>query len=442
MNNTSWQSKTNKCLTSILRKPSRISKAIMGRLPGIVHIGNRAVGKQSRTGETLEFTKYFKNSSESYEAYKRELEARQLFANKPWIAPIIRYRERQITLPFYRANSRLDHAALSIDKPMRFDVAYKAIKILFDIFYAGYAHGDFHTKNMFWIDEDLVLVDFEKLTKYIEPMRPAFPISYDLTGQGQLESPPFNSCKVPLMHYEAKTPSKKSLRLVLGIPLENVLNKMISDFMSRLREVSTTFRTSRNHRKRHSTKVQRIYSSFELPYMSVSAHETQRDSFRRLSKFGINKENIRGKTILDLGCNVGSMIFESQIYHPSKCLGVEYDKEKVLLTNQIAAYNGLNNVRFIQGDIDRLKKDDLKGPFDITYCLAVEAHVKEKLRLFRLLSEMTLETLYLEGNSTTDLNTVKLNLLKVGFSHVESRGLCDDDYLPQNNKRPLFVARK
>lgn len=428
-------------LIKILQDPSRIGAALRRRMPGVVQVGKRAVAKRTRIHGTLEFKKTFNDSLEGVNAYKREVMARQMFSGRSWIAPILRMEERSIYMPFYPDECRLDHASLKMNDATCFNVAYQAIKILFDIFLAGCAHGDFHSKNLFWVDGRLILVDFEMLTPYVEQTRPAFPVSYDLVGQG-LETPPFDGRCVPLMYYDAHTPSRKSLRLVLDVSLDSVLERFVSDLKHRLQNASSTFRTRRNMARRHRTRAQAIYGSFSLPYFSISPTEAQRNSSARLTSFHINHTQIAGKSILDLGCNVGSMLFELQKYNPGRCLGIEYDHEKVQLATEIAAYNGLCNIRFMQADVEHLELRQIQGPFDIILCLALEAHVKSREKLFALLWEVTSETLYFEGNGTTSSDILKSKLQAVGFSHISLLGLCCDDCISDNNIRPLLIARK
>jgi hypothetical protein len=145
---------------------------------------------------------------------------------------------------------------------------------------------------------------------------------------------------------------------------------------------------------------------------------------------------------MDFGSNIGGMLFSIQKYNPRNCLGIEYDPDKVLVAQQIAAYNGLNNVKFIQGDIDLTNIQDLGGPRNVVFCLAVEAHVKNPKRLFELLSQATTEILYFEGNSTTKPKQAKKALLNAGFRKVRVLGKSRDDVIASNNCRPLLIATK
>jgi 2-polyprenyl-3-methyl-5-hydroxy-6-metoxy-1,4-benzoquinol methylase len=230
-----------------------------------------------------------------------------------------------------------------------------------------------------------------------------------------------------------------SLNRILGIPIEKVLDRFSEDMKSNLRKACRTFSSRKG---RHMCSSELIYSSFDILHFSVSPEEAQRNSVMRLNDFGITSNSLRGKRVLDLGSNIGSMLFAIQKYKPAYCLGIEYDADKVLVAEQIAAYSGLNNIKFVQADIDTIDIPQVVGPFDIVLCLSVEAHLKKPRRLFRYLSQATTEILYYEGNSTTDVRKTRKALLDSGFHKVTFVGKSRDDIVPNNNCRPLLVALK
>jgi SAM-dependent methyltransferase len=272
--------------------------------------------------------------------------------------------------------------------------------------------------------------DFETLCRYPEANAPAFVDSYDITGRG-LESP----YQTNAMGYAAER--SLTLEKVLGVPLPVALQGVQEKLKEELREASLSFKT---HKKRHGCRAQRIYSSFSVRGLTISKDEAQRDVPRRLERFGVTRESITGRSVLDLGSNVGGMLFELQKFEPSRSLGVEYDGEKVAISRKIARYAGLANVGILQADIDKLKPEDIKGRHDVVFCLAINRHVLDPERLFWLLGETTAHCLYFEGNSGTDVDQVARNLSAQGFSKVEQLGLNDDDCLPENNVRPILTA--
>jgi 2-polyprenyl-3-methyl-5-hydroxy-6-metoxy-1,4-benzoquinol methylase len=239
------------------------------------------------------------------------------------------------------------------------------------------------------------------------------------------------------MYYTSQGPL--SLQNVLGVPAETALKEFEKKLRNRLRDACLTFATAT---KRHVCRAERIYASFKLPYLSVRPEEAQRNSKIRLENFGIREETLQRKRILDLGSNIGGMLFEIQKYKPAECIGVEYDADKVSLATQIARYNGLENVEFLQADIDCLNPESFGKPFDVVFCLAVESHVNKPMKLFRLLSQLTRGVLYFEGNSNSDTQNIVRLLSQQGFVEVEPLGFGTDDCIPRNNRRPMFRAKK
>lgn len=205
-----------------------------------------------------------------------------------------------------------------------------------------------------------------------------------------------------------------------------------------LRRESASFRKkSSRHRLRTRNA---IYCAFQTPRFSVGREEAQRDAGRRLLRFGIAENHVRGKRILDLGCNNGAMLFQLSNYNPALGLGIEYDAEKVQLAQRIAEFAAIQNLEFRIGDLDRIRAAELNGPFDVVLCLALEAHVKDPAHLYDLLAAVTRGSLYFEANASTAPDSVQANLQRVGFSKIEHIGACDDDIVPKNNRRPLFSA--
>lgn len=206
-----------------------------------------------------------------------------------------------------------------------------------------------------------------------------------------------------------------------------------------LRVVSASFR---KRGKRHFLSTPDvIYCAFSTPRFSIRRDEAQRDAARRLNQFGLGEAEVRGKRVLDLGSNNGAMLFELANFAPATGLGVEYDGEKVDLARRIAAFAGLSNLEFRQADVDELEANDLGPPFDVVLCLALEGHVRKPRRLYELLGELTRGELYFEANASTKPAEVESQLRAAGFADIRNLGVCDDDIVPRNNRRPIFTAR-
>lgn len=205
-----------------------------------------------------------------------------------------------------------------------------------------------------------------------------------------------------------------------------------------LRTVSASFR---KHDKRHFLATPDvIYCAFSTPAFTVAREEAQRDASRRLYRFGLGDADVRGKRVLDLGCNNGAMLFQLSNFGLASGLGVEFDAEKVDLARRISSFAGLAGLEFRQADVDQLEAKDLGPPFEVVLCLALEAHVQKPKRLYALLGEVTRGRLFFEANASTKPKEVESRLRDAGFSDIRNLGVCDDDIVPRNNRRPIFTA--
>ena len=186
-----------------------------------------------------------------------------------------------------------------------------------------------------------------------------------------------------------------------------------------------------------------MYCAFTTPNFTVHRHEAQRDAAMRFARFGMDEGVLRGKSVLDLGSNIGAMLFQATNFGIAEGLGIEYDYDKVKLAREIADLSRLDALSFRQGDIDTLDAAEL-GVFDITFALAIDGHINNYERFYTLLYDVTVGTLYFESNGigVSNVDELAAVLRRVGFRTVEHLGACDDDIVPTNNVRQLVRAVK
>lgn len=421
------------------RYPQPIARKLLASfLPGIVHLGSRSTIHRAKVDGFPVLTKDFNSNAEGKNCLANERRANDLFGSAPWKLPITSWTDSGFTMPALPTEARLDIAARRLSSREKEGIAIDCLEIAFEMFCAGAAHRDFHAGNFFLVDNSLLLGDFETLCEY-DTSRIPFESSYDLTGEG-IDSPFLTGN----MHYSQVCPN--SLERVLDTPLPIALDGFKERLLDELRAACRTFKSvtadqGEYQERRHSLSTERIYGSFALPHLSVPATRAQRDSAKRFSRFGVGGDQLRGRTLLDLGCNAGAMTFAAQEFSPRSCLGIEYDIDKVGIANKIAKFCGLSTTEFRQGNVDLLSAEEL-GVHDVVFCLAIEAHVTEPDRLYRLLGQVTGDLLLFEGNAGCDIELVASKLQAAGFRNVEMKGLCDDDIVAHNNIRPILVARK
>jgi 2-polyprenyl-3-methyl-5-hydroxy-6-metoxy-1,4-benzoquinol methylase len=400
--------------------------------PTVLHVGSRAHSRRMTIDGESRVKKIFTTETPGRIAFANELRANRAFSGMPWFTPWMEHGRYWFVTAMYPEESRLDVVARNLTNDQRAEMAGRALSIILDMLASGYAHRDFHAGNLFVVDGQLKVVDFETLVAYPEGSLPGLSNCYDVTGTG-LESP----WQTRNMGYVTNSPL--SVANVLNVDFETAKFRLASILKDQLHDASLSFQKSQG---RHTCKQGRIYNSISLPELTIPPEDAQRDCGRRYDQFGITGEILTGKRVLDLGSNIGGMLFEAQRFGPGECRGIEFDASKVAVSNRVALFCGLRNVRFVQGDIDKITVKSVGGPYEVVMCLAVEAHVKKPRRMYRLLGELTREVLYFEGNSTTDIKVAEQCLRDAGFSRIEDLGMCSDDSLPQNNCRPVLRAFK
>lgn len=164
--------------------------------------------------------------------------------------------------------------------------------------------------------------------------------------------------------------------------------------------------------------------------------EGKRNVFRRLSDFKITHELVKSKSILDVGCHYGSILFaiDHLGYQPAKMVGIEFDENKVNVANKIAKYAKVN-AEFATID---LNKDIIRDKFDIVFCLAVIGHLSKPEHLLRQLYNCTKELLIIEGNPKTKQAELRKQLENIGFVDIKLLGYSNDDKF----SRPYFSCQK
>lgn len=352
---------------------------------------------------------------------------------KDWFVPHRRSGIHSFVVERLPDECRLDKIAPTLDVDARQQTAAQILSIILDLLVTGYGHRDVHGGNAFLVNGNVRLVDFESLGKY-DGNLPSLSHCYDVTGEG-MDSP----WMTDRMCYNKK--QRLAIGELLGVDFTTAKQALSKILIDELHQASLSFQTRINQR-RHKCALGAIYNTIDLPDLKVGPSEAQRDCAKRFRKFGVSEENIAKKSVLDLGSNIGGTLFETLKYAPISALGIEYDAEKVHVSNRVAKFSDLESMQFVQADIDKLTLDDIGGTKDVVFCLAVDGHLKKKEHLYKYLADATNETLYFEGNSNSNIENVKERLLANGFSRVELLGMCDDDLRQENNNRPQLRAFK
>lgn len=98
-----------------------------------------------------------------------------------------------------------------------------------------------------------------------------------------------------------------------------------------------------------------------------------------------NLPNLKGKTILDIGCGTGilSCYWADEVGPTGKVIAIDISGEQLDIARKNAAERGLNNIEFIEMNVQDI--NTLYDKFDLIYCRFVLMHLKDQEMILRKL---------------------------------------------------------
>lgn len=145
-------------------------------------------------------------------------------------------------------------------------------------------------------------------------------------------------------------------------------------------------------------KRKKNYQSYYLE--GEGYNNGSRNTEYRFEQMGIG--DLKGKSVLDLGCNLGSMCIEAYRRGARNIVGLDYQKEYIEVGKRLVKYNGMN-INLRQADLTKVKKTlkFIKGYFngsiDVVFALALYKHIGQNL--WDVLDGFKWKTCYLESHS-------------------------------------------
>lgn len=157
----------------------------------------------------------------------------------------------------------------------------------------------------------------------------------------------------------------------------------------------------------------------EIPSLGVKGKRVLED---RLKYY--NKQDFENKSVLDLGCNMGQMCFQSFDWKASRVVGVEYDANAIKVALEIK--EKLNyDINFIIDDLDSNFFWNSIGSFDIVLFLSV-IDTKELENRYGILSKACSKTknvMYFEGHGKQPLSKYLKNIIDfTDFTQIKYLG--------------------
>jgi 2-polyprenyl-3-methyl-5-hydroxy-6-metoxy-1,4-benzoquinol methylase len=153
------------------------------------------------------------------------------------------------------------------------------------------------------------------------------------------------------------------------------------------------------------------YQRIELPF-GLATDGADRSATAR----AIFPESLKGKSVLDIGCNNGFFCYEAARRGAARVVGLDVEPDMIRKNRVLADVLGVD-VEFKVADLDREK---IVESFDYVLCLNVLHHLRYPLYTLDNLAEITRERLVLEMASFGLADCLRMGILPV-LSPVISR---------------------
>jgi SAM-dependent methyltransferase len=153
------------------------------------------------------------------------------------------------------------------------------------------------------------------------------------------------------------------------------------------------------------------YQRIELPFGLVTDGADRSATAR-----AIFPESLKGKSVLDLGCNNGFFCYEAARRGAARVVGLDVEPDMIRKNRILADVLGLD-VEFKVIDLDR---ERLVEPFDYVLCLNVLHHLRYPLYTLDNLAAITQEKLVLEMASFGLADSLRMGIFP-GLSPIISR---------------------
>jgi 2-polyprenyl-3-methyl-5-hydroxy-6-metoxy-1,4-benzoquinol methylase len=208
-------------------------------------------------------------------------------------------------------------------------------------------------------------------------------------------------------------------------------------------EVDEVLTASRQTSKRLKEKIFELtqfpYKSRKEQYQSYYIEDEfvggSRNIPYRFDKFGIDND-LTGKTILDLGCNLGGVAQECYRRGARKIVGIDFNKNYIECARDLARFNG-QQINFLKMDlikpgvVENFVTEYFNDGVDIVFCLAIDKHIGLN-RAFQILDSFKPKMVYWEGSAAKNENTShvietdkglskRFNVTKLGFTEDRNK---------------------
>jgi len=167
------------------------------------------------------------------------------------------------------------------------------------------------------------------------------------------------------------------------------------------------------------------------PYQSVFDVGGQRDFQHRAEMMELDKLSFEGKTVLDIGCNLGLFCYEATRQKAGRVVGIDLP-HVTSVAAELANWNCYWNIDFLGLHLPDEQHPALDQQYDIVFALSVDRQVGYS----EWMANLCADVFYLEGHVPDREETFRPRL-EQHFREVEFLGMTRD-----HGPRPLFRCLK
>ncbi len=175
--------------------------------------------------------------------------------------------------------------------------------------------------------------------------------------------------------------------------------------------------------------------NYQTYYMDGKYEGGSRNTLYRYETMGLNNLNFNGKSVLDLGCNLGAMLFEAKRRGAGKALGIDHEGDYVECARQLALYNKVP-INFIRLDLNDAKVVECieqyfcNEPIDVVFALSLYKHINRNM--FVILKHLKWRVCYVEShNAPEGMATGHAMEMVIEMAKLEAKSI----YLGQTTDR-------
>ncbi len=195
------------------------------------------------------------------------------------------------------------------------------------------------------------------------------------------------------------------------------------------------------HLRKVSLVKEEFYGSahLKMPYQSIFYGQKELVKGRRpdiLERINImDKSDIEGQCIMDLGCNIGNNCFMAVQAGAARAIGVDYSPRLISAAMRLNSYFSWP-CEFIVHDLNHELTN--VEPADTVFCFSVVKHLQNCSDIYKTILNKTKKVLYYEGHAHGTQSDYEELLNKDNFTSIDIVGYTRNGIHNKKKNRPLF----